>query len=129
MGLRYAPGHWLIGRAAEMRWLRLARRDPLRGPLALHHWPPLPAGRRPRALERERRRRVVQATRSALLAVLVRRLRAELGVPQMRPAPVHGRLCTTLEQGCPDCRAIASWRLEIDFVTGANSLARRYLFP
>jgi hypothetical protein len=96
------------------------------GPLSARHWPPLPPGRRPRALERERRRRLVVATRSALLAVLVRRLRAELGIDGLPPCPPHGLRCPP---GCAECHAIRSWRVMVEVVTGADARVHRYMFP
>jgi hypothetical protein len=96
-------------------------------PLALEHWPPLPAGRRPRALERARRIRVVDATRSALLAVLVRRLRAELGIGGLPPCPPHGAACR--QPGCADCAAITRWRVMVAVVTGADARMHRLMFP
>lgn len=88
------------------------------------HWPPLPAGRRPRALERERRWRLVRATRSELLAVLVRRIRAS--VPPLRAEPMHGPKCGP---GCADCLALIRWRVEYEVLSGAAPVVRRYLFP
>lgn len=122
-GCRF-PSNGPDGYCGVCRWVRRWR---LVGPLALEHWPPLPAGRRPRALERARRRRVVMAARAALAGVLVRRLRSL--VPPLRPEPQHGPRCTGADQGCPDCHAIASWRVELEVLSGAPSAAHGYLFP
>lgn len=91
------------------------------GPLASRYWPPLPKGRRPRALERARRARVVWAHRKQLRDLMFLRARAlarELlaGLP---PQPPHGLRCTGFP-GCPECRAIMSWRDDLARQLGSS---------
>lgn len=94
-------------------------------PLAPEHWPPLPHGRRPRALERARRQRLVLEARRAVAGVLVRRIRSL--VPPLRACPSHGPKCSG--PGCLECLAIARWRVEYEVISGAAATVRRYLFP
>ena len=108
--------------AFELNWLFGFPTDP-------HHqihWAPLPQGRRPRQLERQRRARVVREHRALMLAVLVQRVRQL--VPQLRAEPIHGPRCSG-SPGCPDCAAITAWRVEYEVISGAVPAVRRYLFP
>lgn len=96
------------------------------GALGARHWPPLPTGRRCRALERLRRVLLVMGARSELAAALVRRVRAL--VPPLSAEPTHGPRCGP---GCADCAAIWRWRREYEVlsIVGAAPNVRRLLFP
>lgn len=91
------------------------------------HWAPLPQGRRPRQLERQRRARIVREHRALMLAVLVQRIRQL--VPAPRETPVHGPRCGGGPGACADCNAIQAWRVEYEVIAGAAPAVRRYLFP
>jgi len=110
-------------RRRERAELEAWERRAFGGPLQARHWPPLPRARRVRVIERIRRVRAVMEARSALAAVLVRRLQAL--VPPLRPCPPHGRRCAP---GCADCAAIWRWRAEHEVLSGATATMHRYLY-
>lgn len=93
-------------------------------PLFREHWAPLPAGRRPRQLERARRVRLVREWRAVALAVLVQRIRQL--APPLRPCPPHGPKCPP---GCRECAAIWAWRAEYSVLSGLDRGGSEYLFP
>jgi hypothetical protein len=93
-------------------------------PLHQRFWAPLPAGRRPRQLERARRVRLVREWRAVALAVLVQRIRQL--APPLRPCPPHGRVCPP---GCAECAAIMRWRVEYSVIAGFDRGESGYLFP
>lgn len=112
---------WLQATAWERRLSRRELRQlqalelQCAGALNGRYWLPMIRHKRLRVIERIGRVRLVLEARSALAAVLVRRVRAL--APPLRPCPPHGRKCPP---GCADCNAIAAWRAEYAVLAGLD---------
>lgn len=86
-------------------------------PLAPWYWPPLPAGRRPRALEWARRARLVHVARNRLVCTMVRRIHRLTGFDRHPVPPPHPPRCVP---GNECCNAIGRHRRVIAFICGVD---------